>query len=302
MSETVGQEELLRQLEEKTRVIRDFTRGVAKRYHNGFYLWGEGGISKSFIVEETLKNLGKRYQIRNSRITAKGLFELLRDHPDEMIVLEDVEPLFQERIAYGVLRAALWGQSGEDGVQERSVHWMIAGVREKVVFTGGILMTANCPLDDLPQGRALKTRLASVHFRPSDEELGALMRKLAARGYWLGTDYLSPQDCLEVVEEIIARSQRLDRRLDLRLMVNAFRDRLQFRNGDSDTDWQDLLESRMAGLVHSSGTYKTRSERKANDLAIVRQLKGLPRPERAEAWRKATGKSEKNFYHLLKQV
>jgi hypothetical protein len=51
------------------------------------------------------------------------------------------------------------------------------------VFRGGVIMIANAPLADLPELRALPTRIALVKLDVSDAELEALMRDLAARGH-----------------------------------------------------------------------------------------------------------------------
>jgi hypothetical protein len=96
---------LLEVLEDKLQLVRDRVRGVAEGYANGFYLWGEGGTSKSYTVETTLKSLGRPYKLSNSRLTGKGLFELLRDFPDVVHVLEDVETLFADKNSFGVLSA-----------------------------------------------------------------------------------------------------------------------------------------------------------------------------------------------------
>src|SRR3954453_13220015 len=95
-------ESLLASLDDKLQLVRDRVRGVAEGYANGFYLWGEGGTSKSYKVEDTLKRLGKPFKLSNSRITGKGLFELLRDYPDVVHVLEDVETLFADKNSFGV--------------------------------------------------------------------------------------------------------------------------------------------------------------------------------------------------------
>src|SRR5690242_2810392 len=79
---------LLTSLESKLQLVRDRVSGVAEGYITGFYLWGEGGTSKSYSVEETLKKLGKAYKLTNSRVTAKGLFVLLHDFPDSIHLIE----------------------------------------------------------------------------------------------------------------------------------------------------------------------------------------------------------------------
>src|SRR5262245_3875243 len=94
-------ENALDSLETKLRLICDRVRSVAGGYAAGLYLWGEGGTSKSYTVEETLKEVKKPYKLSNSRRTGKGLFTLLGDFPDGIHVLEDVETLFADKNALG---------------------------------------------------------------------------------------------------------------------------------------------------------------------------------------------------------
>src|SRR5262245_31304184 len=111
--------ELLASFEYKSQLVRDRTVGVAEGWSNGFFLYGEGGTSKSYTVQQALERHRKPYKLSNSRLTGKALFELLRDYPDVVHVIEDAETLLLDKNAHGVLRSALWGQVGKDGRQER---------------------------------------------------------------------------------------------------------------------------------------------------------------------------------------
>lgn len=286
--------ELLNSLSAKLQVIRDCVRGVAERYHPGLYLWGEGGTSKSYTVEDTLKKLGTPYKLTNSRITGKGLFTLLRDSPDVVHVLEDVETLSADRHAPGVLRSALWGQVGRG----RMVTWQTGLLRDSFVFTGGIILVANCPLDDTPALRALKTRITCLQYHANNAEVAALMRDIARKGHTFGEHTLSPEDCLEVAAAIVERTARLHRSLDLRLLVNTFQDRLQWENDSSETHWLDLLESRMQERVVAPGI---RAERKSKELEVLRRIKDLPTGEQLEVWKREVGKSTASFYRRLNE-
>jgi hypothetical protein len=292
--------ELLASLEQKLTLLRDRTRGVAERYTNGLFLWGEGGTSKSYTVEETLKSMGKAFKLSNSRITGKGLFVLLRENADAIHLLEDVETLFGDKTAFGVLRSALWGQSGADGRQERTVIWQTAIAREEFVFSGGIILISNCPLDNVPELRALKTRIPTVQYQPTNEEVAALMRKISSKGHRLGQQVLSPAECLEVAHEITTRFQRIQRNLDLRLLVNTFNDVLQWKNGSAQMHWQELLDSRLKERVLSAEEVRlSRSQRKTEELDIVREIAGLPCNDRLAAWIQRTGKSQAAMYRRL---
>lgn len=295
--------ELLASLESKLQIVRDRTQGVAEGYSGGFFMWGEGGTSKSFTVEETLKRLGTRYKLSNSRITGRGLFELLRDYPDVVHVCEDVETLFSDKNSLGVLRSALWGQADENGKQERLVVWQIAGNRDEFIFTGGIILIANCCLSDIPQLRALKTRIASVQYRPSNEEIAALIRRIATDGHRHGTAVLPPKECQEVADELLSSTQRMNRNLDIRLYINACQDRLQWANGSSATHWKVLVASRLQeSALASNGGPESRESRKGTEIAIVQKIAGLPPQKRLQAWVEETGKSQAALYRRLNEL
>jgi hypothetical protein len=292
-----GDEALLASLEAKHRIIRDRVRGVATHYATGFYLWGAGGTSKSYTVEETLKGLNEPYVLTNSRVTGKGLITVLKDHPDLVHVLDDVETLFADQKAFGVLRSALWGQADASGRRERIVTWQTGNKREEVVFTGGIILIANRPLDDLPEIRAIGTRIAPLHHHVTNAEMAALMRQVAAKGYRHGDQVLTPDECLEVAAAVVVHSARIQRNLDMRLLINTFLDRLQWAAGAADTHWRDLLLSRMKErTIIVPGRRESRSQRKARESEFARSLEGLPREERVAAWVKETGLSQAAYY------
>jgi hypothetical protein len=303
MSMMNDHERLLASLEHKLKFIRVRTTGVAEGWATGFYLFGEGGTSKSYTVEETLKDLGKPYKVSNSRITGKGLFELLRDFPDMTHLIEDAETLFADKKSFGVLRSALWGQESRAGRQERLVVWQVGGRREEFIFTGGIILVANCRVDDIPQLRAMKTRISTVHHHPTNEEVAALMWKIASKGHHHEDHFLAPADCLELAHEIIERCERLQKNLDIRVFINSCKDRLQWVNGQSELHWLELLESRMKEASLPPGeSYESRAARANRELDVARRIAKLPAQEQLEVWKKETGKSRAAMYRRLSQL
>jgi hypothetical protein len=67
----------LESFEGRLTTIRVRIVGVAEVWATGYYLLGAGGVSKSFVVMDTLQKIGANARPGNSRLTAKGLFELL---------------------------------------------------------------------------------------------------------------------------------------------------------------------------------------------------------------------------------
>jgi hypothetical protein len=212
----------LASLDKKLHLVRDHVTAVAKGYKKGFYLYGTGGVGKSFTVLRHLESSDVPYQLYNSRMTAKGLFQTLHNAPDAIHVLEDMERLTKDPDAQGVLRSALWAQPGHD----RVVTWTTAtGGRVRFVFRGGLILISNRPLADLPELRALATRIEVHRLEISDSELTALMRDLAGQGYRMQDKLvIGPEECMLVTEYLLKECRAVGCPLDLRLQQKSISD------------------------------------------------------------------------------
>ena len=104
----------LKELNKKLQIIRDLVVSVVKKYTTGLILTGRGGTGKSWTVIEELKRLKADYDLHNSHMTARGLFEELSAKPDSIHVIEDNESLFRDQKALGVLRSATWATLRDD--------------------------------------------------------------------------------------------------------------------------------------------------------------------------------------------
>ncbi len=299
----------LESLDKKFQLIRDRVAGVVNGTATGFYLYGPGGVSKSYTVIEQLKRMRADYVVFNSRATGRGLFNILRDHPDSIVVLEDMERLFRDAGAQGVLRSALWGQQGRasPGRQERMVTWTNPKETLSFFFTGGIVVTANRPLDDWPELAAIKTRVAVMHFQPTQAEVRALMRKVAAGEYVHEGFPVEPAACAEVCEFVLAECRGIDRPLDMRLLVNAIGDYLQDVVFHAGCSWRDLVAARIRERpTHFRdevviGGREERLQRELNEAeAICKEAK--TRDDRLRLWRERTGKSQASFYRRLAEL
>ena len=284
-------------LDAKMAVVRDRTRSVAKRYTTGFFLYGPGGCGKSYAVLGELDKLKSDYKLHNSRMTGRGLFDALDEFPDSIHVCEDMEQLVEDRMAQGVLRSALWGQE-RDGKMNRVVTWRSHKTNLRCEFQGGIIILSNRPLADLPELNAIGTRINPIELHVTNAEGAALMRQIAEDGH----KDLSPDACREVAEYIIERSLAEDRRIDLRILLNAFGDRLQHDRGEAEAPWRNLVDSRLKGLVVPAPPRRSRAEVLDEERMIAREIKDLPRVERANTWHGRTGKSEKALYRRLAEI
>lgn len=298
----------LADLEQHLQLVRDRTSGVATGYATGFFLHGEGGVGKSYTVLQELERLKANYKIFNSRMTGRGLYNALEKFPDAVHVLEDMEQLAHDRGAQGVLRSALWGQRrSEHGPQERLVTWTTHRMEHSFYFTGGIIMISNRPLADLPELRAVRTRISCLQFQPSEQQLRALMRRISLDGYAHEDAWLAPEQCSDVCEYVIAASIAMRRQLDMRALVSSFRDYLQWEDGSAGCHWHDLVTARLQERViafQREVTVGGRAFRKAQEQAIAREVANATsdRDERLRLWRERTGKSEQSLYRRLQEA
>ena len=84
-----------------------------------------------------------------------------------------------------------------------------------------------------------------LEHEPTDDQIGAFMRMLALEGF----EDLSPAECLEVVEFVIAETRDFDQRLDLRHLTKAWQDYRQAKHGKAQTPWRDLVRTSLLKLA-----------------------------------------------------
>jgi hypothetical protein len=299
----------LKQLDCKVQMVRDRTAAVVAGYTTGLYLFGEGGLGKSYTVLQELGRLKADYVLFNSRMTGRGLYNSLERLPSSVHVLEDMEPLLRDKGAQGVLRSALWAQrkEGKKGPLERLVTWTTFKMEHSFIFTGGIILIANRPLHDVPELRAVKTRIPVLHLEVTAHELRALMRSVALKGYEHEGVPMTPGECMEVCNFIIDQSVALRRSLDMRLLIGGFADYLQYQEVDSGCHWHDLVAARIRErptAFEQEVRSGSRSARKAQEQEIVRRIvaQTKDRHERLRLWQEAVNKSEAALYRRIGEL
>jgi hypothetical protein len=285
--------------------VRAGVEQVALGYESGMHLWGAGGVGKSFTVLKELDRLEVDYKLSNSRLTGRGLFDLLRESPSSIHVIEDAEQMTGDRNAVGVLRSALGGQpKGKRRRPERLVTWLAHQTKLHFYFSGGIILTANRPLDDTPELAALRTRLLPLQLLPSNPELAALMRSLAFQEYRRGDLTLPPEVCREVCEFVIRSSLSFAPNLNLRLFNSALADYLYWQQEAPPIHWHDLVSGRLQQrvLAFKSLESDAEEERREQEVAADLYRQKLSRAERERLWRERTGRSIRTYQRRINDL
>jgi hypothetical protein len=291
-------------------LIADRTRAVGERYHNGCYIVGRPGTSKTYTVVATLKGLDVPWTSRNGRLSAAGLYALLHEHPEHAIVLDDVPSIVSDRASLQILMAALGGEPGKP----RTVSYTTKGPEGRVSFEfrGGVIALSNLPLRRDPLVDAVQSRVPLLEHEPSDEMIAAFMRRRAAEGF----EDLCAAECLEVVEYVIEQTRACDYRLDLRAMTKGWQDFRLAKHRKARRPWRELVASSLKRIVAGDpdGTERgaatlarTREATKAREQRLARELferypSASGKAARDAEWHAATDKTAHALYRRGREV
>lgn len=124
----------------------------SSRIIHSFIIVGDPGTGKSFTVIQSLNQLGKRYGsgyvILNTYSTPLALYEFLYRNNGKTIVCDDISSIFKNDICKKILLSALWSPDGTRRVHYESKSGKLT-IRPDFVFTGKLIIIANCLPDEL---------------------------------------------------------------------------------------------------------------------------------------------------------
>ena len=157
----------------------------------------------------------------------------------------------------------------------------------RFVFRGGLILISNRPLADMPELRALATRIEVHRLEVSEAEIIALMRELAAQGYrQRDKNLLGPEECLQVTEHLLKECRASGCPLDLRLQQKSFQTYLQWGSEWSHSHWQDLVAASVREATshfrHEANTTPRESRMARKRNAVREILKACQDPKEQE--------------------
>lgn len=293
-------EELMRNL----KIVKDRVRGVIHGESNGLYLHGRPGTSKTHTVCSTLDTLGVNYTAHNGHLTPIGLFDLLTENRNKIVVLDDVSAIFKQPIALQLLLAALGNPHNGSGI--RYVRYKTAQETRTIPFTGGLICISNLPLDGHRNEvlAAIKDRAFVINFDPTDEHIISTIKKLAHDG----VGGVASADAAIVADFLIDQCRTQNIRPSVRLFVDkALKDFRLFSRGKCETHWRDLvvsnLKEQMVELKHKTTDLSRAEQTEAEkQIALDIVLTYAKAKDRVAEWKDRTGKSQPAFYRRLKEL
>ena len=294
----------LENLHLKQSLIRDRIRGVVHLAANGVYLHGRAGVSKTYLVRNTLENLCQRYAYSNGHLTPVGLFELIEANPQSVIVLDDVTSIFGSPKALQILLAALG--TSHNGCRTRTIRYKTANTDRVVFFEGSIVAISNLSLGEHSSQvlQALQDRVQVMAYEPTDDEIEAHIYEIAGtspRG-------VPAPKAVEVAGFLLDECRTVGVRPSLRLFIDkALADFKLWSDEHTESHWHDLVRSsvRQSVITQQHGLRDmTRRDQMVAERKLVSEICAAycSRPERLQAWKQVTGKGQSAFYRRLQEL
>jgi hypothetical protein len=281
-------------LELRQQLLAHHVRLVARGMSNGLAVYGSrGGLGKTKVVLETLKEEGKNPVVLNGHITPLSLYSNLYERPDAVLFLDDSDSLYRNLAALGILRSALWGETNE----KRLVTYNSSQLKlpSSFYFTGRIIFAINTlPLKN-HAFNAVLSRVDQYELTATNDEVLDLMRELAAEGF----DGLTPGECMEVVDYIAEFSAT--RELSLRLLDPSLRKVLYARS--EGADWRQLVASQLHEIGRTA--VPKVSDSRIYDVECLRQVVDEYPDSVADqeaAFRTMTRRSRATFFRMKRAL
>lgn len=255
---------------------------TALKHNYGLILVGKGGMGKSYRVFQVLKGLGfekdTHYELLSGYSTPLEFYNYLYKNKDKLIVLDDLNGLFEDTKAISLLKSALWGTAGKRFISYQTTSEKLR-VPNKFVFEGSIIFICN----EIPNNKeieSLLTRCVVINFDFTRKQILEILHEIASQGY----GSLSREECLEVFEFIKDNTDLSTTNLNIRTLVKA----LKLREA-SPRKWRTLI----IDLFNDDETIRQL-------LDIIRQYSTAK--ERIKAFQELTGKSRATYYNYMKRL
>lgn len=232
--------------------LRQLTKLVAKGSIPSAIITGEGGVGKTWTVQDTLKKLSLSdlslfddfgegetiegnfkgtFRFIKGYSTAKALYKTLYTNNGAVIVFDDCDNILKDATGVNILKGAL------DSYDRRIVSWRNTmtkkdkGLPPVFEFKGQVIFISNLPIEKIPQ--PLRSRSLCVDVSMTNTEKYDRMKELISqKDFMPEIGMLAKKDALE---EIMS-NKRLSNDVTLRTLCTAIK--LRTIGGD----WKGLLE------------------------------------------------------------
>jgi DNA polymerase III delta prime subunit len=125
--------------------------------HFGLIFYGEGGVGKTVLTISTAKTSLKsdEWEYSNGYTTPLALYEFLhKNRNKKLIILDDVEGVFNNNLSMSILKGALWDSDGKRIVQYNTKSNRATDLPSAFIMESKLIILCN----KIPNGQDIGTR------------------------------------------------------------------------------------------------------------------------------------------------
>lgn len=213
------------------RDLKDYVQLVSTGHNKSLFVIGEGGMGKTHVVLSTLREHNQPYNHFTTFSTPMELYSYLYIHRNELVVLDDMEGILENKKSVAILKSCLWGFDDRCEVQYLSSTALLM-VPPRFEFTGRTIFLLNqFPKNEFV--RSLVTRSVYYELKMPFAQKLVLMEDIAKMDYG---DLTLPQR-MEVFHFIRENANEATKELNFRTLIKAFNMRSYSRDR-----WRQLVK------------------------------------------------------------
>jgi len=230
--------------------VTDMVNMVAQGTQASVVICGPGGLGKSHTVMQALKSKGfqdvtladpdhateaKSYTVVKGYSTAKGLFRLLWENKDGVLVFDDCDSVLKDAVSLSLLKSAL------DSYSRRIITWRADfkddDIPNSFLFNGRVVFISNMNTQQLDQ--AVVTRSLCVDLSMTTQQKVERMQHLLTSADFMQEYTLAhKQDAMQLIDRV----QDSVKELSLRTLIQC----VKIRSANT-RNWSELAEYAICG-------------------------------------------------------
>ena len=219
---------------------------VAKGQTASCVITGEGGLGKSFTVMKALRDAGLKdvselpigevipprgcFRVVKGFSTAKGLYRILFENQNSIIVFDDCDSILKDPDALNLLKGAL------DSYDKRYITWNTSinddGLPRSFEFKGGVVFVSNMAADKISQ--AIRSRAMNVDLSMTTDQKIERMETIMRSDDFM---YDVPMPFKIESLELIRKNKDVASEISLRTLINV----TKIRNS-GNSNWASLAK------------------------------------------------------------
>lgn len=124
-------------------IYRDYVTMLIKGHVHSVLCHSKAGFGKTYTTINLLKEFKTPYAYSSGVATAVALFKLLHENRDKILILDDIETIFQDDRIINLLKSALWEVDGKRMVSYKTTAKVLEDYPDEFEYKGKIIILAN---------------------------------------------------------------------------------------------------------------------------------------------------------------